>query len=236
MSQSVRYADLPFDEAIEFLRKKINLPTETWLDIWQEMHARSFVVAGAMRKELLEDLREAVEKGIAEGTTIEVFRESFDKMIEKYGWAYNGGKAWRTAVIFNTNLSVAYSVGHYRQMMDPDVLKARPWWRYVGSSSEHPREEHKKWYGVTLPADDPWWNTHYPPNDWGCKCGVVNQSGREIDRLKKEGVRIIEKRPDDGEYEWINKETGEIHTVPVGIGPGWAYNPGKAAWSQGGYA
>ena len=227
---SAEYMDLPFDEAIAFFRKKLNLPTETWLDIWQEMHARAFVVAGAMKKELLEDLREAVEKGIAEGTTIEAFRESFDEMIQKYGWAFNGGKAWRTAVIFNTNLSVGYSVGHYRQMMDPAVRRARPLWRYVASSAANPREEHKKWYNLVLPSDDPWWVTHYPPNGWGCHCGVVNHSKREVDRLKKEGMNIQEIRPDDGEYEWINKQTGEIHEIPVGIDPGWAYNPGKAAW------
>lgn len=167
MPQSVRYFDLPFEEAIEFFLAKLNLPTRTWKDIWKAMHARSFVVAGAMKEDLLQDLREAVGKGIADGTTLAEFRDDFDSIIEKSGWAYKGGKAWRTAVIFNTNLSTAYAIGNYQQMMDTAVLKARPYLRYVKSSSKNPRVEHQKWANIILPADDPWWNTHYPPNGWG---------------------------------------------------------------------
>jgi len=27
------------------------------------------------------------------------------------------------------------------------------------------------WDGVTLPADDSWWKTHYTPNGWGYNVG-----------------------------------------------------------------
>jgi len=169
MRASAEYMSLPFDEAIDFFRKKLSLPTAAWTDLWKEMHQRAFTVAGAMKPELLEDLRKAVDKGISEGTTLVDFRKDFDKTVQRYGWKYKGGKAWRTAVIFNTNLSTAYAVGNYRQMTDPDVLKARPYLRYVGSSSREPRSEHMQWYNLVLPADDPFWDTHYPPNGWGCK-------------------------------------------------------------------
>ena len=38
---------LPFAQAIEFFRAKLDLPTDAWDDIWQEAHDRAFVVAGA---------------------------------------------------------------------------------------------------------------------------------------------------------------------------------------------
>jgi len=167
MRPSAEYMSLPFDEAIEFFRGKINVPTATWKDLWKAMHARAFSVAGAMKEDLLEDLRAAVDKGISEGTTLREFRKDFDGIIQKHGWKYKGGKGWRTAVIFNTNISVAYAVGNYSQMMDPDVLKARPYLRYVGSSAAFPRPEHQAWANVILPADHPWWDTHTPPNGWG---------------------------------------------------------------------
>ncbi len=167
MPPSAEYINLPFDEAIAFFRGKINMPTRTWKDIWKAMHARSFVVAGAMKEGLIQDLRTAVDKGIADGTTLTAFRKDFDGIIERTGWKYKGGKAWRTAVIFNTNLSTALAVGNYQQMMDPVVLKARPYLRYVGSSSANPRATHQKWANIILPADDPWWDSHYPPNGWG---------------------------------------------------------------------
>lgn len=164
---SAQYGGIPFDEAIAFFRDKISMPTARWTDLWQEMHGRAFTVAGALQRELLEDLRAAVDRAIADGTTIEDFRKDFDDIIDRHGWRYNGGRGWRTAVIYNTNLSVAYARGHYLQMTDPDVLRVRPYLRYVRSHAAEPRDEHLQWANVVLPADDPWWDTHYPPNGWG---------------------------------------------------------------------
>jgi len=167
MTPSAQYLNLPFAEAIAFFRKKLNLATETWSDIWKEMHARAFTVAGAVKEDLLSDLRAAVDKADSRGTTLAEFRKDFDAIVSRLGWKYKGGRGWRTATIFNTNLSVAYSRGHYRQMTDPDVLRVRPYLRYVESSSAHPRPKHQGWANMVLPADDPWWQTHYPPNGWG---------------------------------------------------------------------
>lgn len=52
---------LPFAEQIAFFRRKLNVPTERWDDLWQAAHDRAFVVAGAAKADLLEDLRGAVD-------------------------------------------------------------------------------------------------------------------------------------------------------------------------------
>lgn len=236
MPPSVKYMDLPFDEAIDFFRQKVKLPTRAWNDLWQGMHSRAFVVAGAMQTDLLCDLYSAIDKAISEGTTLNEFRKSFDDTVARNGWAYKGGRGWRTSVIYNTNLSVAYSTGHWKRMTDPDMLKARPYLRYVASSARERRPEHMQWYNVVLPADDPFWRKHTPPNDWGCKCGIVSQSAREVERLKKEEADgeypVTTASPRVRYYEWTDKTTGEVHRVPEGIGPGWDYNPGEAAWGR----
>ena len=228
--------NLPFDEAIQYFRQKVKLPTKTWKDLWQGMHARAFVVAGATKTELLSDLYSAVEKGIANGTTLAHFRKDFDDIVSRHGWKYKGKKGWRTGVIFNTNIKTAYAAGHHARMVDPDILKARPFWRYVASSSREKRQEHVKWYNLVLPADDPWWETHRPPNGWGCKCGVTNHSAREVERLRKEEADsphpIKTTAPETEYYEWEDKDTGKIHRIPEGIDPGWDYNVGEAAWGK----
>lgn len=225
---TTKYKNLPFDEAIKFFKDKVALPTERWTDLWEGMHSRAFVVAGATKGEFLSDLYAAVEKALEKGTTIEEFRKDFDRTVEKAGWSYKGGRGWRTATIFNTNLRTAYSAGHYKQMTDGAVVRARPYWRYIGGLSAEPRPEHLAWNGLVLPADDPWWKTHYPPNGWGCKCQVVSHSERE---LARDGLKVSEAPP--VEYKpWENPHTGEIIEVPKGIDPGWAYNPGEAAWGQ----
>ncbi len=94
----------------------------------------------------------------------------------------------------------------------------------LGPSREH-RLQHMSWRGIMLPADDPWWETHFPPNGWGCKCRVRQVSRREAERLLKQGG-ISTTAPPLKLKEWTNKRTGEVERVPDGIDPGWNYRPG----------
>ena len=243
MPASVEALNLPFPSAIEYFRRKVNLPTERWTDLWEGMHSRAFVVAGATKTALLADLRTAVDKAIAKGTSLAEFRRDFEEIAARHGWKFKGDPGWRAATIYNTNLATAYAAGHYAQMSDPDVLRFRPYWRYVPSTSKVRRIEHMQWYNLVLPADHEFWKTHYPPNGWGCKCGVVSHSQSELDRLQArdreamdggQGVDfpIRTTAPDEGTYDWTDKRTGEVKRIPKGIDPGWAYNPGRAAWGE----
>jgi len=162
------YGGKPFDEAIGFFRNKLSMPTAHWDDLWKMMHTKGFTIAGAMEEELLDDMRSSVDKAISEGITLADFRKDFDSIVENHGWIYNGGRNWRSKIIYDTNLRTAYMAGRYQQMTDPDVVALRPYWQYRHGGSANPRDEHLVWDGLTLPHDDPWWDTHYPPNGWGC--------------------------------------------------------------------
>lgn len=225
MAEIIRPEALPFNEAIDALLRKVNIPSESWTEIWQEMHARAFTVAGAMRDDLVADFRKAVEKGITSGTTLGDFRKDFDQIVDRYGWEFKGGRNWRSATIFDTNMRVLNSAGRYKQQADPDVLAARPYFIYSAVKDTRTRKQHRDWDGLVLPANDPWWDTHYPPNGWGCRCRVRNASQRDLDRL---GLKV-QTAPQQGTYEWADPRSGEVREVPVGIDPGWAYHPGKAA-------
>jgi hypothetical protein len=170
--------NLPFDEQSEFFRAKLNLPTERWDDIQRAAHDRAFVVAGAMKADLLDDLRQAVSP--LQRTTLEQFRQDFRAIVQKRGWhGWTGegtpaGEAWRTRVIFETNVRSSHAAGRYRQLTDPRTLEAMPYWRYVHSDSVlHPRPHHLAWHGLTLRHDHPFWKTHFAPNGWGCRCKIV---------------------------------------------------------------
>ena len=220
--------DLPFEEAIRFFRQKVRVPSRRWNDLWQGMHARGFMVAGAMRDNLLADFQGAILKGLEKGTTGEEFLKDFDNIVARHGWSYRGERRWRSRTIFETNLITAYAAGRYEQQTDPDVLRRRPFWMYSHGDSLNPRPLHLAWDGTILPADDPWWRTHYGPNGWGCTCEVLALSRTEAQRMGG-----ASERPDNGTYEWTDPKTGEMHTVPNGIDPGWDYNVGEAYLGQG---
>ncbi|HIE4801226.1 TPA: PBECR2 nuclease fold domain-containing protein [Serratia marcescens] len=225
---SISYGSLPFSEQIAFFRRKVNVPTQSWTDIYNDEHDYAFVVAGANRNELLADLRTAVEKVIAEGGTLAEFRRDFASIVARYGWSYNGGFGWRTRVIYETNLRSSYNAGRYQQLYS--MRDTLPYWEYIHSDVvQEPREEHLGWDGMILRWDDPWWVYFFPPNGWGCQCTVRGRSEAWMQRQGKTGPdtappivwepRIIGQRSPDGP---------RIVQVPRGIDPSFEHAPGRS--------
>ena len=215
----------PFAEQLEFFRQKLNLPTEHWDDILRSAHDRAFIVAGAAKADLLADLRAAVEKTIGDGKSIGWFRKEFSAIVGKHGWqGWTGegspaGFAWRTRVIYQTNLATSYAAGRYRQLTDPDLLKLRPYWRYKHADGVmNPRLQHVAWNGLTLPHDHPFWQTHFPPNGWGCHCRIVPVDAREYAKSRAAG----ETEPPAG---WDDFPEGGD---PPGVARGFGYAPGSS--------
>lgn len=225
MTTTVSAADLPFDEAIDFLRAKTNVTSESYRDVWGRANVKSFTVAGATSEALVDDFRREVAGALERGSSLQEFRKGFDAIVEKHGWAHTGKPGWRSQIIFETNLGTAYAAGRYKQQTEPETLAAFPYWQYVHSGARHPRREHLSWNGLTLRADDPWWDTHYPPNGWRCGCRTRPVSARGLQRMGKGGP---DSAPQIELREHVDRATGEVRTVPKGIDPGWDYNVGRA--------
>ena len=126
-----RWGSLPFAEQIAFFKDKVDLPTETWQDLLGSAHDRAFVVAGAMKSDLLADLHAAVLKGIEQGTTLETFRKDFQAIVAKRGWTgWTGedspeGVAWRTKTIYGTNLRTSHCPSPALLALCPQCDRAR---------------------------------------------------------------------------------------------------------------
>lgn len=227
---AAHYGSLPFDEAIRFFREKKLVPTTRTGEVAKEANDSAFHVAGAMQADLLADLHMAVDAGIAEGSTLAQFAKDFEAIVETRGWTgwtgegTRAGRAWRAQIIYETNLRTAYQAGRWAQAQE--VKDRRPFLEYRHSdASIHPRELHKSWDGLVVAIDDPWVQTHWPPNGWGCKCMMFSLSQRDLAKLGKAGP---DTPPDDGTRTYTDKVTGETKTVPNGIDPGWDYAPGAS--------
>lgn len=204
----------PFAEQIAFFRGKLGnlVPTEVWTDMMGAAHDRGFMVAGAQNADLLAGLAAAVDKVIAGGGSIGDFRKDFAALVERFGWSYRGEFNWRTRTIYRANLSTSYAAGRLAQ------LRKFPFWIYKHGDSLEPRPQHLDWDGLVLPADHEFWQTHYPPSDWGCTCRVVG-----IMRLEDAaalGGNVDKKLPEN--WRDIDPKTG----VMIGVGKGWDYQPG----------
>jgi hypothetical protein len=214
----------PFQAQIEYLKNKLNLPSQAWDDIQGAVHDRALIVAGAAKADLLNDLHQALNRGASDGGGERTFTKDFRSIVAKNGWTgWTGegtpaGEAWRARIIYQTNMSTSYWAGRYKQMTDPEVLKLHPYWRYIHADGiVHPRPQHLAWHGLTLLASDPFWTTHFAPNGWMCHCRITSVSQAEGERSAKAGLG----EPPAG-WDAIDPKTGE----QIGIDKSFGYAPG----------
>jgi SPP1 gp7 family putative phage head morphogenesis protein len=92
------------------------------------------------------------------------FKQAAGPIAEKYN------KNWLTTE-HNQALSSAEMAKKWNGFKaDQDLY---PNLEYVAVMDSQTRSSHAKLNGTIRPIDDPFWDGHYPPLDWGCRCDVV---------------------------------------------------------------
>src|SRR5262245_50728019 len=77
---------LPPERAVQYFRSKGYQVTADWTDLWQDAHARAFTVAGAMKLDVLEDIRGEVQSAIAGDITARDFVKNLEPRLRARGW------------------------------------------------------------------------------------------------------------------------------------------------------
>ena len=201
------FENLPFEEALKFIRDKIPMTDAEFARLVQEAKIRAFSVSGMAGLDALKDIQGSLTDAIEKGTSLAGWKKDVSMILNQ--WDITGARA---ETIYRTNLQTAYQVGRYEQMTDPDVMEMRPYWQYVAVMDQATRPEHAAMNGKVFPADDPIWDEWYPPNGFNCRCTVQTLSGSEMER---EGYKI-------------SKGSG----VKVKPDEGWDFNPGKEGLSR----
>jgi SPP1 gp7 family putative phage head morphogenesis protein len=212
-----------------------------WREVWQEENAKAFTVAKAMSRDLLEDIREAVQKALDEGQTLQQFQKELRPRLVARGWWGRAlmtdpadgveklvrlGSPARLRTIYQVNLRVSYMAGRWSRLQR--TKSAFPLLGYIAVDDARVRPEHSAWDDTILPVDHPWWDTHFPPNGWNCRCDVQPVNER---MLARRGWKVTEDSdiPRAPIRDYVNRRTGEITRLEQGLDPGWSYNVGKAA-------
>lgn len=226
---------LPPEEAIAYFRQKGYAVGFDYRDVWQAQHQAAFTVAKAMQLDLLQDIRAEVDRALAEGTTLQDFQKRLIPTLQQKGWwgrqtrqdPLTGevrdvqlGSPRRLKVIYDTNLRTAHSEGQWERIQ---ARKASfPYLQYDGGNSENPRLQHKAWDGLVLLVDDPFWQSHMPVKEWGCKCRVIPMTAGQLQRRGLE----VDESPRVPTTPYVNARTGEVQQIPAGVHPAFHYPPG----------
>ena len=114
------------------------------------------------------------------------FRQDAKKIFDKYN------EDWLKTE-FDTVVAASQSADQW-QDIDKDE-KTLPLLKYQTVGDDRVRPQHAAWDGIVKPVNDPFWDTRMPPNDFNCRCIVVQLEpkeekitnlGERLERVKRE--------------------------------------------------
>ncbi|QPG06544.1 minor capsid protein [Salinimonas marina] len=233
--ENVTSFDMPPQDAINHFTAKGLAPTWNWYQMLGQQHDTAFTVAKMMDLDLLNTVKGQLDKVIATGGTLDEFKENLIPFLQKKGWwgqqdiigpggvvnTVQLGSASRLETIFRTNLQSAYAAGHWDSIMAN--ADDQPYLMYDAVDDYATRDTHKKLDQVVYPIGHPFWETYYPPNDYNCRCGVIQMDADEVAAM---GLKIGKHKMEY--YPWVSPLSGKTHSIPVGVGPGFNHNSGKS--------
>lgn len=235
------------EQAIEYFKSKGFAYSWDWQDLWQAAQSQAFTVAKAMRMDVLQTIRDEVQAALDEGRTFAEFKKGLEPKLKEMGWwgkseivdadgvvsSVQLGSPYRLKTIYRTNMQTSMMAGRYREMIDS--MDVAPYGQYVSVLDGKTRPAHRALNGLVFRLDDPFWNTHWPPNDWNCRCRVRQLTQRDVDRKRLsvatgDGNLTTETIMSGGKEVDVTVYTDPRTGNKMAPGAGWNYNPGAVAW------
>jgi SPP1 gp7 family putative phage head morphogenesis protein len=188
------WTDLPFNEAIDFFRAKRIVSPSQFKKLSDTYKRKAFTVAGTHHLYALEHAKERIAQSLELGVAQEAFVNELSDLWSTWGLAETND--YHLENVFRTNVLGSYQEGRYEQL---DATKEdRPFWVYRTVGDSRVREEHAVMDGYTARADDPIWDSWFPPNGFQCRCTIESFTEDEFtnDEMTLSEPRDVE--PDEG--------------------------------------
>jgi SPP1 gp7 family putative phage head morphogenesis protein len=222
--------DVPPEEALKYFRAKQVVKSKTFRDLTGEARSAAFTVGGIYREDVLGAFKDEIAKSLADGTSQREVIKKFRGILDGAGHKELG--AFHLETIFRTNMQMAYGVGRRRSL--EDVAADLPLWQYNAVLDDRTRPAHAALDGLILPANHPFWDEHYPPWGFNCRCSVTatgstprgydhsNPSGDAQLAFDKEGSPVKAEAGtavydlSAGKFKGVPKQAGLQETIEAG--------------------
>ncbi len=171
-SESEKYVD----KQLNFLKMKVPLSKDDYNKLSDKYKNYGFTVARYQEEDKVAEVLDNLIKAKEQGLSYKDFKKSIGKVkIDDSVYFQN---------VRNAQMSAKY------QMLTENI-DIYPYWQYVAIMDGKTRPSHAQLNGKVYKADDPIWNSIYPPNGFGCRCTVRPLSEEMI---KEKGLSV-EKNP-----------------------------------------
>ncbi len=177
----------PHEEAAAIIAGKPALAKEVFDELLPELRARAFTVSGVEDADVLQRVRDAIA-GLATGDRWEDVKD--DVVAELDPWLGDGSEK-RAELLLRTQSFQAFQTSGWRSAQaDPVTTHLQ----YLTMEDDRVRDSHAALDGLVLPKDDPFWEEHYPPWDWNCRCLTRTM---DDDQVSDEKEKDEDKNPED---------------------------------------
>lgn len=169
--------------AAQYIRGKGAIDAAAYKRLPSEIRARAYCVAHVHDMDAVRDLIKTVER-LPKGSDWKKLRREIAADISPYMGDNRKAARNKAELLLRTHGFQAYAAGRYAEQMA--TREAVPYLMYMTVGDGNVRDDHAALDGKVLPADDPFWDTHYPPWDFGCRCVVAGVTGQQAQSIKKE--------------------------------------------------
>lgn len=176
----------PHEEAIAFIQGKPPVTRAVFDRLLPELRARAFTVTGIESFDQLQRIRDSIA-GLPAGATWDEAKAEVVGQLDALG----DGAERRAELLLRTHAFQAFQAANWHvAQADSDTTHLQ----YLATEDDRVRDTHRALNGVIVPKDDPFWEKHFPPWEWGCRCRVrpINPDLLEEARQRDAGVA-----PDD---------------------------------------
>ena len=159
---------------LDFTTPDAEMLTRLTRDVWQFSAAKNW--------QQMRDLTLALKDENGKLREFTNFKEQAEQICEKYN------ETWlRTEY----NLAVASSQNAARWVEFEKEATVIPYLQYQTVGDGNVRDSHAVLDGIVKRIDDPFWNIHYPPNGYNCRCEAIQiLDGEKLATLEKDTPNV----------------------------------------------
>jgi SPP1 gp7 family putative phage head morphogenesis protein len=171
-SPKLALKNTPLDYALQYLAQRLALDEFELTQLESLYHATAVRVVKAASMEVEKKIESKLFDLLATGAHVREGKKALAEAFEAAGIVPNN--SFTLEAIFRTQTQLAYGAGRWNADQSPAIQEILWGYKYVTVGDDRVRPEHVGFEGVTLPKDDAFWQTNWPPNGWACRCCAIS--------------------------------------------------------------
>ena len=179
---------MPPTEAIKWFEELVPLTKEDLAKVAREATAKAYTIAGIEDRDVIKRVQDKVSEYLKEGKTLADWKQDYGQIREEAG--LDPVKGYQAEATFRDSTHRAYGAGRVRTANAPEVREHVWGYEYMATMDDRTRPEHAALNGFTAERDDPFWVSHTPPWEYGCRCVAVavTKLAAELEGIEAKGT------------------------------------------------